>query len=111
MGIATDPIPERHTKGPRAPKSSEAKSMVIKVQVPWMGPNQPPGTGNLMVYNKKRDFVCQIARVDKPAEYDRISRVVRDQGVGGAKAYFSAELVTKNELVVKVSEVLAAQPW
>ncbi|KZP28435.1 ankyrin [Athelia psychrophila] len=113
MGIPTDPTPERHTRGPRAPKFSESKSMVIKVQVPWMGPGNGAhvATGDLMIYNKKRDFVCQIKRADKPAEYDRISQVVRSQGVSGAKAYFSAELVKKYELVVKVSEVLATQPW
>ena len=111
MGIPTDPTPERHTRGPRAPKSSEPKSMIIKVQVPYLGPDTPVGTGDLMVYTKKRDFVCQIKRADKPAEYDRISQVVRSQGVGSAKAYFSAELVNKDELIVKVPEVLATQPW
>ncbi|KAF7967440.1 hypothetical protein HWV62_34347 [Athelia sp. TMB] len=110
MGIPTDPTPERHTRGPRAPKSSEPKSMIIKVQVPYLGPDTPAGTGDLMVYTKKRDFVCQIKRADKPAEYDRISQVVRSQGVGGAKAYFSAELVKRDELIVKVSEALATQP-
>jgi hypothetical protein len=30
---------------------------------------------------------------------------------GGAKAYFAAELKSKDELVVKVSEVLAEQPF
>lgn len=64
-----------------------------------------------MIYNKKRDFVCQIRRIDNPVEYDQISPVVCSQGVGGAKAYFSAELVRKENLVVKVSEGLAAQPW
>ncbi|KZP32287.1 ankyrin [Athelia psychrophila] len=117
MGIPTAPTPERHTRGPRAPKASATKTkvMVIKVQVPWLGTHKgvspAAAAGNLMVYNKKREFVCQIARADRPAEYDRISEVVRGQGVSGAKAYFSAELVNKYELVVKVSEVLAAQPW
>jgi hypothetical protein len=31
--------------------------------------------------------------------------------VGGAKAYFAAELKSKDELLVKVSEVLAEQPF
>jgi hypothetical protein len=39
--------------------------------------------------------------MDNTAGYDRVSQVIRNQGVGGAKAYFTAELV------VKVSEVLA----
>ncbi|KAF7967854.1 hypothetical protein HWV62_32862, partial [Athelia sp. TMB] len=109
LGIPSDPTPERNMRGPRAPKSAESKSksMVIKVQVPWIAPGKNAGlTGDLMVYNKKRDFICQIRRSDGPAEYDRISQVVRSQGVSGAKAYFAAELVKKDELVVKVSETL-----
>lgn len=111
MGIPTDPIPERNSRGPRAPKSPNSKQMVIKVQVPYMVPTGIVSTGDLFVYNKKRDFVCHIKRADKPAEYDRLSQVVRSEGLGGAKAYFSAELVNKDELVVKVSELLATQPW
>lgn len=111
MDIPTDPTPQRHTRGPRAPKSSDAKSLVVKVQVPWLGPVPVAGSGPLLVYTKKRDFVCQIMRADNPAGYDRICEVVRTRGVGGAKAYFTAELESKYELVVKVSEVLATQPW
>lgn len=103
MGIPTEPTPECHSRGPVAPKFTKSKSMVIKVQVPL-----DPGFGDLLIYTKKRDFFCQIRRVDKPAEY---GQVVRDQGVGGVKAYFNAELVNRDELVVKVSEILATQPW
>lgn len=107
MGIPNEPIPERNKGGLQSPNFSQSKSMVIKVQVPMMGPK----IGDLLVYNKRRDFVCRVQRADKPAEYDRIFQLVRNQGVGGGKAYLSAELVHKDELVVKVSEVLAAQPW
>jgi hypothetical protein len=64
-----------------------------------------------MVYTEKRDFMCSIRRQDNPAAYDRISKVTHERGVGGAKAYFPAELRSKSELFVKTSEVLAAQPW
>ncbi|KAJ6512932.1 ankyrin [Mycena sanguinolenta] len=103
------------TRAAATPKhlDRQPKSIVIKVQVPYM-----PGsgavvrsTGDLMVYTKKRDFVCRIRRADAPEDYERISEIVRTQGVGGAKAYFAAELESKDRLVVKVGEVLAAQPW
>jgi hypothetical protein len=86
---------------------------VIKVQLPSNGfSNQPSSeTEELLIYSRKRDFVCNVKRSDGPAGYDRISEVVRLKGVGGAKAYFAAELKSKHELIVKVSEVLAEQPF
>lgn len=106
MGIPTEPTPERHSRGPVAPKFTKSKSMIIKVQAPL-----DPGFGDLLVYTKKMDFFCLIRRVDKPVEYDRVSQVVRNQGVGSVKAYFTAELVNRDELVVKILEILATQPW
>jgi hypothetical protein len=88
--------------------------LVIKVQVPFdlsRGTSVGSSRGNLLVYSKKRDFVCAVRRSDGPTAYDQISNVVRTKGVGGAKAYFAAELKNKDELVVKVSEVLAEQPF
>ncbi|KAJ7911586.1 hypothetical protein B0H13DRAFT_2009257 [Mycena leptocephala] len=89
----------------------EAKTLVLKVQVPYTGNRKVDSTGELLLYTKKRDFACTIRRSDEPDEYDRISQVVRTKGVGGVKAYFAAELESKDKLVVKVSEVLAEQPW
>lgn len=115
FGIPTPPIPSSHQRSAHIPKGllSESKNLVIKVQVPL---NLSTGTtgasrGNLLIYSKKRDFVCAVRRSDGPTAYDRISNVIRTRGVGGAKAYFAAELKSKDELVVKVSEVLAEQPF
>ncbi|KAJ7485156.1 ankyrin [Mycena galericulata] len=101
------------TRAAHTPKNldRESKTLIIKVQVPYTGNPQIRSTGDLLLYTKKRDFACTIRRSDAPAEYDRISEVVRTKGVGGAKAYFAAELESKEKLVVKVSEVLAEQPW
>lgn len=68
-------------------------------------------TEPLMVYNKKRDFVCMIMKHGNEAGYRRICDVIRTRGVGGMKAYFAAELKKEDELVVKVGEVLAEQPF
>lgn len=109
------PIPESHTRSARIPKSvsSETKNIIIKVQVPYdvATSDHIDGGGPLFVYTKKRDFVCMILRQDDPVAYDRVTRVVKAKGPGGAKAYFAAELRSKHELVVKVSEVLAEQPF
>ncbi|KAJ6558131.1 ankyrin repeat-containing domain protein [Mycena capillaripes] len=101
------------TRAAHTPKNldREAKTLVLKVQVPYTGNPKTQSKGDLLLYTKKRDFACTIRRSDSPAEYDRISQVVRTKGVGGAKAYFAAELESKEKLVVKVSEVLAEQPW
>ncbi|KAK7028323.1 hypothetical protein R3P38DRAFT_2935392 [Favolaschia claudopus] len=116
MGYPTNAssFSEVQTRAAHTPKNldrGEHKSLVIKVQVPYTGDPSIVSTTPLMVYTKKRDFACAIRRSDAPAEYDRISHVVRTEGVGGAKAYFAAELESKDKLLVKVSEVLAEQPW
>jgi hypothetical protein len=93
------------------PKStSKPKGLLIKVQLPMTGTNGP-SDADLRVYTEKRDLVCDIRRIDGPAGYDRISEMVRTKGVMGLKAYFAAEMRSKDELVVKVSEVLAEQPF
>jgi hypothetical protein len=87
---------------------------VVKVQVPYAGGAggaSPPSTAPLLVYTRRRDFVCTVVRGDCPEAYDAISAVVRNKGVGAAKAYFPAELVSRDELVVKIGEVLAEQPF
>ncbi|KAK0446554.1 uncharacterized protein EV420DRAFT_894181 [Desarmillaria tabescens] len=117
LSIPTPDTPQSHHRFAHTPKNLSAdspKSIVIKVQVPFDAFSSRPSArskGDLLVYTKKRDFVCTIRRNDAPEEYDRVSQVVRTKGVGGAKAYFAAELRGKTALIVKVSEVLAEQPF
>lgn len=114
MDIPFAQTPESHYRGAHAPRNPKEKALIVKVQVPYDVYASSPhvgGNGDLMVYTQKRNFVSRIRRQDCPDGYDKISHVVRTKGVGGAKAYFAAELKTKNELVVKISEVLAEQPF
>jgi hypothetical protein len=94
--------------------SFDQKSMIIKVQVP-VDPFSPTATsmglGGLLIYNKKKDFMCTVQRAGNTNAYDDIVRVVKSRGVGGVKAYFAAELRSRDELVVKISETLAEQPF
>ncbi|KAI0058248.1 ankyrin [Artomyces pyxidatus] len=94
---------------------SYPKNVIVKIQVPWERSLDAAALnalqGPLLVYTKKRDFVCQIFREHAPAAYDRVCRVVRSKCVGGAKGYFAAELKSAEELVVKVGEILAEQPF
>ncbi|KAG6817208.1 hypothetical protein H0H87_011566 [Tephrocybe sp. NHM501043] len=109
-----DHRPDTHYRSAHVPKNlEESKNIVIKVQLPYnLVKDKPePGAGSLLVYTKKRDFVCTIRREDGPSAYDRIANAVVTKGVGGAKAYFAAELKSKDELVVKVSQILAEQPF
>lgn len=117
----------------------EPKNLIIKVQVQLKqetlyGPMQDNGSydsgrfdakGDLLVYTKKRDFVCMITRAEQGSvdfesssaagvcvgekAFDRLVQVVLNKGVG--KAYFAAVLNSEKELVVKVGEVLAEQPF
>ncbi|KAI6026975.1 ankyrin [Pisolithus marmoratus] len=88
--------------------SSENRRMIIKIQVPVSS------TIGLLIYNRQRDFSCIVHRNTGPEAYDTVAQIVRRKGVGGRnghKAYFAAELRGRDELVVKVSEVLAEQPF
>ncbi|KAG9310831.1 ankyrin repeat-containing domain protein [Chiua virens] len=111
FGLASPTCPVR----PGLTKNEvENKSMVIKVQVPvdlLTNSALTSGHGSLFIYNKKRNFVCTVERAANPDAYDAIMQIVRSRGVGGVKAYFAAELKNPNELVVKISEVLAEQPF
>jgi len=83
------------------------KKKIIKAQLPAM----PGSKGQIMVYDAERELLCYIVRRDAPAAYDRLTEVIQSKGTFGLKAYLVAELKSKDELVIKVDEVLAEQPF
>ena len=94
------------------------KSMIVKLQVPVVYRDGPlpsfymKGMGEILVYNKSRDFVCTIHEQHQSEVYARLEAVVRAKGsVGGLKGYFVAELESKDRLKIKTGEILADQPW
>ncbi|KAI0041538.1 ankyrin [Auriscalpium vulgare] len=105
-----EPPTENDTRGLCGQPKRYPKSLVVKVQV-------PDGTGDLLIYSKKREFLCYVTRGSGAAAYDRVAEVVRAKGAvagpgqGGSKGYFAAELKSADKLVVKVSELLADQPF
>ena len=101
--------PPRSEAMPRSPhKPMEyPKKKIIKVQIPTI----PSSNNAIMVYDVKRELLCFILRDDAPAAYDRLTELVRNKGTFGLKAYLVAELKSKDELVIKVDEVLAEQPF
>ncbi|PCH42825.1 ankyrin [Wolfiporia cocos MD-104 SS10] len=119
LGIRSGARPARgrgaHAGQAPSLQPGESKRIIIKVQVPMAldadGPGAAAPSGDMLVYTKRRDFVCQISKADNADAYARISRAVREKGVGGLKAYFPAELNGEDELVVKIGEVLAEQPF
>ena len=94
-----------NTKGPNPSGRFEAnvrdgRNMVLKVQVPIQG------NGGMLVYNKKRNFEC-VLDYDKNADaYMRIKKVIKEKGILGMKAYFAAELRSKDELAINVADCL-----
>ncbi|KAG5642680.1 hypothetical protein DXG03_002338 [Asterophora parasitica] len=106
--------PAAHHRSAHLPKNieEESKNLVIKIQLPFNPVTNRGEPGRpLFIYTKKRDFVCSVHRKDCPKEYDRVAEAIVQKGPGGAKAYFAAELRSKDELVVKVADVLAEQPF
>ena len=83
------------------------KKKIIKVQLPTI----PVSNAHMMVYDAKRELLCYISRGDAPAAYDRVAELVRSKGSFGLKAYLVAELKSKDELVIKIDDVLADQPF
>ncbi len=72
LSIPTPDTPQSHHRFAHTPKNLSAdspKSIVIKVQVPFDALSNRRNVrsgGDLLVYTKKRDFVCTIRRVDGP---------------------------------------------
>ncbi len=111
LGLRTDQTPPGTLPGGQsrlnAHPPSQPKSLIIKIQGPRVeGSSQP-----LLIYNKKKDLVCMVLEEGNEVGYRKVCEVIRSRGVGGLKAYFVADLKTKDELVVKISEVLAEQPF
>jgi hypothetical protein len=80
--------------------------IIIKVQIAKIPPGAP-----MLVYDAKRELICHLAREDAPAEFDRLTEIIRDKGTFGSKAYFPADLKSKDQLVIKIDETLAEQPF
>ncbi|EJD51615.1 ankyrin, partial [Auricularia subglabra TFB-10046 SS5] len=97
----------RSVKTKSATKIKYPKPMIVKIQAP-MGPSMT--TGGMLVYDKKREFVAYLNPSGGRDAYLALRKLIAEQGVGGLKAYFAAELVTQDELTVK-SEVLAPQEF
>ena len=74
--------------------------MVLKIQVPLSD------TGMMLVYNKKRTFECVLNYDKNPAAYTRIKKIINEKGILGLKAFFAAELRSKDELAINVAECL-----
>ncbi|TRM63629.1 ankyrin repeat-containing domain protein [Schizophyllum amplum] len=130
LQIPAPPTPTTHRRHAHVPKSTPktksagasasgpAKNLIVKVQVPINlfslasigGPAAHRENGPMMLYTKKRDLVCDVLREGNGEQYDRLWKTVVDHGVGGAKAYFAAELRSREELVIKL-EPLAEQPF
>jgi len=78
----------------------DGRNMVIKIQLP-LG-----GSGSMLVYNKKRSFECVLDPGENPTAYSRIKEMISGKGILGLKAYFAAELRSKDELAINVAECL-----
>ncbi|KAJ7577302.1 hypothetical protein C8J56DRAFT_799015 [Mycena floridula] len=116
-GYHVDPAPASRSQTPaRHPnlKKGVPKPVIIKVQVPMdlsSNTSPPDSRADIMVYTKKRDLKCLLRWQDNPEGYERLSETVRTKGLNGLKAYFAGEMRSKDELVVKIGEVLAEQPF
>jgi hypothetical protein len=105
-GFPSPPVSEllqRPSQGPM----EYPKKKIVKVQIPRIQIPDAP----IVVYDAKREFLCFLLRRDTPAEYDRLTELVQSKGTFGLKAYLAADLKSKDELIIKIDDVLAEQPF
>ena len=77
----------------------DGRHMVLKIQVCL-------NDVGMLVYDKKRTFECFLDYDKNPTVYTRLEKIIREKGILGLKAYFAAELKSRDELVVSVAECL-----
>ena len=82
----------------------------MKVQVSG-NPGLPPIGDEILVYSKGKKFLCTLKRQDGPPAYQELDDTIKKKGLMGKEAYFIVELLEDGRLAIKVSEVLALQPW
>lgn len=78
--------------------------MVLKIEA-----GNTPNARLLVAHNKKGDFVVRLGPTSGAAHSTMLA-LLEGKGIHGRKAYFTAELRSPDELVVK-TEVLAAQEF
>jgi hypothetical protein len=99
------PVSERKHRPFQEPMTEYPKKKVIKVQLSAMGSTKGP----MLVYDSKRELVCHLWRDDAPAAFDQLCELIQSRGTFGLKAYLAADLRSKDELVIKIDDVLAEQ--
>ena len=104
-GFPSPPLSELLQRPSHGP--IEHTKRIVKVQIPTL----PIPDAPIVVYDAKRELLCYLLRRDAPAEYDRLTEFVQSKGTFGLKAYLVADLKSKDELVIKIDEVLAEQPF
>ena len=82
-------------------KVRNGRNMVLRI---WEIP--VTGNGGMIVCNKKRSFECLLEYGKNPVAYARIKKVINEKGIGGMRAYFAAELRSKDELAINIVECL-----
>ncbi|EJD51619.1 hypothetical protein AURDEDRAFT_120897 [Auricularia subglabra TFB-10046 SS5] len=104
------PIQSCDVKPPLLANIKYPKVMIVKIQAP-MGPNVTMDKGAMLVYDKRREFVACLDPSGGRDAYLALRKILAEHGVtGGLKAYFAAELVKENTLIIK-SEVVAPQEF
>lgn len=78
----------------------DGRNMVLKIQASMQGNH------GMLVYNKKRTFECMLEYDKNPDAYARIKKIINEKGILGLKAYFAAELRSKDELAINVADCL-----
>lgn len=84
---------------------------MVKIQIPTELKDASGVYGDMLVYTQKRDFACFLRRQEGPNSWDRLYKIIKEKSLSGLKGYFVADLKSRDEFTVKVSELLASQPW
>jgi len=91
-------------------KINKEGNIIVKVQIPLGLADGYFAGGLLLVYNQDRSFCTRCSADDLDGK--EVVKIIKDDGVGGLKAYFWAFMEPgKQELVLVTDPVLPAQSW
>jgi len=100
------PYSSKDVRGPALIKQNfktnvpDGGNMVLKIQVSLND------TG-MLVYNKKRTFECFLDCDKDQVAYTKLEKIINEKGILGVKAYFAAELRSKDQLAINIAECLS----
>jgi hypothetical protein len=87
----------------------KGRPFILKVQITTT-PEAKQFAG-MLVYNKSREFACNILPAGQLTQFGILEKKIRENGWMGFKGYFMGVFVDEQTLDINVKDILTPQPW